>query len=377
MKKRIIFTLLLVLLWFFWATLFYKALTLMLIALTWQSKFRERLPERIRPWGLKVMWLCLAVVLWVSMPRYRINCGDRVRMVYLNEKGEAVHAPLSYYFLNTLFPEEEVANIGTKCLTLSRPLLKLAGIGVGGSLFDEVKEAKEVGKLGALLEPYDNLGLNNPLSGIYPQFFDDSADADRPVYICDPADNETVAWSKDNGYKYPLVVFCHGYLGNWQLYQGVWKDLNDCIILSIGTRDLSGIFTPNDLKDVFTFYIPALKRMGYNIDEHQLHLVGLSNGGSAIVSAMNSQFARKFKSLTSVSANLVNVRRVPCQVNLIGGGKDAEANLLPAQCNQLKALGVDAAIYFKEADGHFILMNEREEIIRFLRERIQLKCVKQ
>ena len=197
----------------------------------------------------------------------------------------------------------------------------------------------------------------------------------RAVYICEPKGDENVEWSKDNGFKYPLVVFCHGYLGNWQLFQGIWKDLDNCIVLSIGTRNLSGIFTPSNLKEIFDFYIPALERMGYNIDREQLHLMGLSNGGSAIVSAMHSSYAKKFRSITTVSCNLEGLKRVPCQVNFIGGGKDKSSCRMPEQCRQLKAMGVDAGIFFKDDENHFIMVNKREEIIEFLKDRMQLKCV--
>lgn len=47
----------------------------------------------------------------------------------------------------------------------------------------------------------------------------------------------------DSSKSYPLVVFCHGFLGNWQLYSGIWRDLDNCIVLSIGTDNLSGIFS--------------------------------------------------------------------------------------------------------------------------------------
>ena len=71
--------------WAFFTTLFYKTLIVMLIALVWQGKLRGKLPERVKPWGIKAMWTCLAITLWVAMPRYRINSSDRVRMVYLDE----------------------------------------------------------------------------------------------------------------------------------------------------------------------------------------------------------------------------------------------------------------------------------------------------
>ena len=377
MKKRIFFTVLLLLAWIFFATLFYKTLIVMLLAMVWQGKIREKLPERIKPYGIKAIWACLVLTLFVAMPRYRINCGDRVRLVYLDENGEPKHSPISCYIVNTLIPEEEVVNLGIKNLQLVRPLLSGMGMHIGGTLVQQANHDIENGNIGNFFKPYNHLGLENPLSGVYPQFFNQMLGSnDKAVYICNPKGDDNVEWSKDNGFKYPLVVFCHGYLGNWQLYQGIWKDLDNCIVLSIGTRNLSGIFTSGDIKEIFDFYIPALERMGYNIDMEQLHLMGLSNGGSAIVSAMHSSYAKKFKSITTVSCNLEGLKRVPCQVNFIGGGKDNSSCRMPGQCRQLKSMSVDAGIYFKDDENHFILVNKREEIVSFLRDRMQLKCVR-
>lgn len=311
------------------------------------------------------------------MPRYRIHCGDRVRTVYLDKEGNEEHAPLSHYLLDTFIPEEEVVNFGIMSIRLNASPLSLIGMGSNNSLVKQAKEDIANGRINNFFRPYDNLGLDNPISVVYPQCFNEVFGGNsRAVYICDPTDNETVDWSKDNGYKYPLVVFCHGYLGNWQLYQGIWKDLNDCIVLSIGSRDLSGIFSPSDLNEIFDYYIPALERMGYHIDMDQLHLMGLSNGGTAIISAMQSPTAKRFKSITTISCDLNGLKRVPCQVNLIGGGKDSSSRLMPSQYSKLKAMGVDAGLYFKEEDNHFILVNQTTEIIDFLKERMQLQCVK-
>ena len=349
----------------------------MLIALVWQGRIREKRPVCIKPYGIKAMWVCLALVLWMAMPRCRIECGDRVRMVYLNDKGNEEHTPLLDYIINTLVPEEEVVNFGLRNIQLVRPILSICGMHLNGLLINQASEEMDNGKISNFFKPYDNLGQDNPLSGVYPQFFNQLLGGnERAVYICEPKGDDILEWSKDNGFKYPLVVFCHGYLGNGKLYQGIWKDLDNCIVLSIGTQNLSGIFEQGDITDILNFYIPALERMGYNIDKEQLHLIGLSNGGSAIESAMHSSYANKFKSLTTISCNLEGLKRVKCQVNFIGGGKDNFSNRMPSQYRQLKAMGVDASIYFKEDENHFILVNKREEIIRFLKDRILSKTTK-
>lgn len=58
MKKRILLSIVLFLACLLFATLFYKTIMVMLLALVWQGWIRERLPERIKPWGIKAMWAC-------------------------------------------------------------------------------------------------------------------------------------------------------------------------------------------------------------------------------------------------------------------------------------------------------------------------------
>lgn len=306
------------------------------------------------------------------MPRYRIDSGDRVRLVYLDDEGNAKHPPLLQYLINVLIPEEEVMNFGIHNL----PLARYAGI--GSSLVRQANEDILTGKIHNFYSPYDNLGWENPMSGVYVQAFNDFlGENGKAVYICNPKGDENVKWSKNNGFKYPLVVFCHGFLGNWQLYQGVWNDLNNCIVLSIGTRGMNGIFGQSDINEIFSFYIPGLERMGYHIGRRQIHLIGLSNGGTAIVAAMHSPHAKDFKSLTSVSCNLGGLRWVPCQVNLIGGGKDNSSRLMPSQAARLSKMGVDVGLFFKPEENHFIMVNKRNEMIEFLKNRMNLKCVRE
>ena len=255
MKKRIILTILLVLAFLYFATLFYKTIIVMLLVTVWKNKIRENLPERVKPWGMKAIWICLALTLWVAMPRYRIHSDDRVRFVYLDEQGNARHAPLLHYAANTLLPEEEIVNFGITNLRLVRPVLQIFKMNLGTTFINQAIDESKEGKLTNFFKPYRRLGLENPMSGVYPQFFNQCLGGDsRAVYICDPKGGKAAN-------EYPLVVFCHGYLGNWQLYQGIWKDLEDCIVLSIGTNDLRGIFSLSDIKSIFDFYIPALERM--------------------------------------------------------------------------------------------------------------------
>ena len=105
--------------------------------------------------------------------------------------------------------------------------------------------------------------------------------------------------------------------------------------------------------------------------------MGLSNGGSAIVAAMHSSHAKDFKSLTSISCNLGGLRKVPCRINLIGGGQDHSSRLMPSQASRLSKMGVHGGLFFDPEENHYILVNRRNEIIEFLKQEMNLTCVRE
>ena len=361
-KKMIFLTVILAVAVLFMRTLFYKTVFLLLLFLLWRKILIKKIPERYHRWTIRGIWIILALTLFVTLPRWRIHTNDRVQLVYFNANGDNKHAPIGHWLLNAVLPEAEIMNFGITGVRISA----LFGIHSDNVFVRQAQEDARAWKLGNFFKPYRHLGLNNPISGVYPQLFNEIFGTNHDAaYICRPKcyDSET---------SYPLVVFCHGYLGNWQLYQGVLKDLDKAVVISIGTRDLKGIFSSKDIDKVFKFYIPALERMGYRIDHKQIHMVGLSNGGSAISVAMRSGQCSKFKSLTSISCNLNAVCKIPCQINLIGGGKDGSSNRMPQQYRQLKNIGVDAALLFEKEENHFFFAYKREEITDFLKSRMEI-----
>lgn len=228
MKTKIFFSIPLILVWLFFATLFYKTIVLMILFAIWKSYIVAHMPMPVHKYSAKIIWAGLIICLWVGMPRYRIHNNDRVKLVYLDNEGNAKHPPLTHYVLNTLLPEAEIVNFTTKGLKFIKPIAQYMGIGNG--MMNQAQDDFDKGRRKNFLEPYHNLGLDNPISGVYPQLFNATLGTDsRTVYIIEPK-------HYDEEKSYPLVVFCHGYLGNWQLYQGIWKSLNNCLVLSIGTR---------------------------------------------------------------------------------------------------------------------------------------------
>lgn len=376
MKKKIALTVLLLLLWWMFSTLFYETVCVMLIVAVWRNELRDKLPEKCRTWGMRAVWIVLALVLWTGMPRYRINSGDRTRLIFVDEKDGkyvAKHPPIGQYILNTLLPEEEVCHAAFNFTGVAgvdgwHLMKKVTRHGLSEGLIHQAQSDYKAGKTGNFFSPYDNLGLDNPMAAVYAQTLNELfGDDEMPAYVCSPKDY-------DEGRAYPLVVYCHGLLGNWQLYQGIWKDLDDCVVLSIGTRDLSGIFKADDLNKVFSHYMPLLNDLGYKIDKSQVHLIGASNGGSAIGTVLRTPgLAKKFKSITTVACGQRNLRRVPCQVNFIGGGKDGLSCGMQSQCKKLKAMGVDSDIFWDADENHYLLVNRRADMIEFLKRRMELR----
>ena len=144
-------------------------------------------------------------------------------------------------------------------------------------------------------------------------------------------------------------------------------------MVSIATRDLSGIFGYDDINKIFKLYLPMLKEEGYNIDESRLHLMGLSNGGSASNVALRS-FDNRFQTITYISTSCDVIKRSNAKVLLIGGGKDASSSNLTDAVRQLQRCGTKTALLFDEEENHYILVHQKERIIEFLNVELELMC---
>ena len=114
-----------------------------------------------------------------------------------------------------------------------------------------------------------------------------------------------------------------------------------------------------------------LKKEGYSIDESRLHLIGLSNGGSASNIALRS-FDKKFKTITYISTSCDVVKKTQSKVLLIGGGKDNSSNNLPTSAKRLRRCGTRAVLLFDEKEKHYMLIHQKERIIDFLNHELDL-----
>lgn len=293
---------------------------------------------------LKKRYVRLSIFLagvFMTTPRY--NTGT-TRLLYESD-GKLFAPSVLDYTLDCLIPEEELIHAGTTAFCCGSWLFKDTDNWIYRTAYNDRN------KLSNFTKPYSDLS-NNVMSGVWGQLH-----GTRTAYLQMPKASKSGR----------LVVFCHGYAGNWKLYQGILAHLDDCIVLSIGTPNTNGIFHKEDIEKIFTVYMPYLKSKGCDIRE--IHIVGLSNGVSAINTAI-AHYSTEFDSYTTISANLSGVTRTRGSINFIGGSNDPSANQLRKQHQQCQRLGIRSTLYYSASD-HFLLINEEEEAIKTLNRIIQ------
>ena len=308
----------------------------------------------------------LLVGVFISIPNYTQR--GRTQLVYVDNKGQKTSTPLSLYVVNALFPEEEVMNICLKATAILPPS-ELSPIfkNLGSRFIRDAQNDFWNGKAIAFYTPYNQLSWqgSNPGSFVIAQAYNEFIGGNyKGIYITKPKHHST---SKN----YPVVFFAHGYLGSWEFYQGFFSSLEDCFIVSIATRDLSGIFVYEDINKIFKHYLPLLKKEGYNIDKSQLHLIGLSNGGTAANVALRS-FDNQFQTITYISTSCDVIKQSHAKVLLIGGGKDVSSSNLLGASRKLQRHGTKTAILFDEDENHYFMVHQKERMIDFLNRELEL-----
>ena len=150
MKTKIIKTILIILLFLFFASWFYRIIMLMLLACVWREEIK-----RYRTWGYKAVIGCLLVALFCVLPRYRYNTNDRVRLIYQDEKGSPQLPPLTHYLFNVVFPEEELCNLGIWCARIAPKLLPLSD-----NLLGDFRQDDRIGNIQKFYRPFGRLKYN-------------------------------------------------------------------------------------------------------------------------------------------------------------------------------------------------------------------------
>ena len=356
MKSKIIKSALLALLFLFFVSWFYKIAILMLFAYLWRKEIKS-----VKPWGYRVVMGTLLIIMFCVLPRYRYNTSDRVQLIYQNEKGKPEYPPLTHYLVNVFLPEEELCNWGIWSMRLIPKVVPLYNW-----IVEEFTYDIEKGNIANFYHPYEKLNRGGlfMMSGTTSQVFNMMGLGNtQSVYLIKPK-------KFDKKKKYPVVFFMHGFLGNWKLYNGLLEGLDDCFVLSVGTKTWSGIYTKNDVNALFTRQILFLENLGYKVDKDSLHIVGLSNGGSA-ANVAYCHFPKRFKTISFVSTGIHQTYPISSRVLFIGGGKDHSSGSLPKAWHILKRNGADTDLFWKDDETHFIFVNRTDEIVNFLNRNIR------
>lgn len=364
-KKTLSFLLLFMAVMVF-ATWQYRLLCVLLFVVLNKEWIKSRPLMSSHEHSYKMLVVSLLICIFIAIPNYFQR--GRTQLVYLDEAGNRKAVPMNIYLLNVLFPEEELMNAGMKTTAILPPAeLSPLFKNVGSRIIRDAQHDFWNGKALTFYWPYNQLSLqgSNPgtftIAQLHNKIFGTQYDG---VYITKPL-------HYDKNKTYPVCFFAHGYLGSWELYQGLLSDLENCFVVSIGTRDLSGAFGYEDVNKIFKLYLPLLKEEGYNIDESRLHLMGLSNGGTASNVALRS-FDNRFQTITFISTSCNVKKRSHAKVLLIGGGKDASCSNLMGTSRQLQRCGTKTAILFDEEDNHYMMAHQQQRIIDFLNEELEL-----
>ena len=157
-----------------------------------------------------------------------------------------------------------------------------------------------------------------------------------------------------------VIVFCHGYAGNWLLYPALFAKYTNAIVIAVETPSFSGYFTKKTMNDIMNKILPhAYDQAG--ISYKKAHLVGLSNGGSAINTSIVN-FPNKFKSFTILSASLKNTPRTNKKVHVIYGSNDRSGgiykNIPKSKYVRHRIEGEDHGLLVAHPDIIFELINK-------------------
>ena len=335
--------------------------SVIMLLLSW----KDYIFNNINPNFEWVYWLILGIFcfgLILSFPRYLPTKKDRIKHYYLNKNNKIRRPPLHHWFLNTILPEEELCNIGIKFSKIVAPMM-----GIGKDLRENLKFAKENCSLNNMLKPYWKLERNfeNPMSAAYVQGLNQLLkENNKSFYLIIPKN-----CNKDN--TYPLVVFCHGFLGNWKLYTGVLSGLENCIAISIGTHDLSGIFLEDEVKEIHNFYIPLLQRMRYKIRLDDVTIMGLSNGRSAI-SETYKRYFHLFKNIVYISTWVKESIPISSKILIVGGDKDPSAVSMINGYETIRQSNDKAKMLMIKDATHFAIATHYKEITEFLNKELGL-----
>jgi hypothetical protein len=308
--------------------------------------FQKKVNRNIRIISALTSTLCLFFLV-LFHPSRKIS-ESSPESIFLSENGSRVVEPLPSYLLNFV-TEGDVVSI----LTFYSSVFPLPA---GGVILEEWLEMDS--RNNVFLKEYDE-SLGKPCASQVTPFQllqDVGLYNDIDHFYC------FIPKHLPNVKPMRVVVFLHGYMGNFQFYQNYFKSLENTVVIAPSTKDLNGRWKEKDISRIINIYLPLInEQVVLNLSD--VHVVRLSNGGSGVNVAL-SKFSNNFKSFTFISAYpeaYVNKR-----VNVICGKKDSFWEQNENYVKQHSA----ANVLFFENERHFAFLNKKSEIIDWLKKQL-------
>lgn len=341
----------------FFETFFYKIVVVLVSVI----KHRAWIGQKTNRWVPRAAITLCAIGLWVTSPRIGYDNHDRIRMIYQDPEGRPTSMPIGHWIANTLVPEAEVANIALPLLRATGKIATQFGSRSTHLASSLINQLAREGSTWQLMHPYRNLqysGLHLG-SGFASQAFNTMGlGSTKSVYVISPKDY-------DPQKTYPVVVHMHGFLGNFQYYQGLLLGLDDYIVLSVATHDIRGEWTQRDLKDVTTKQLAFLERLGYKIDRKRVHAIGVSNGAYYGSTEAVTHFGDKFRSVSFVVGSNHSGAHHRGEMHIYGHGDAA----CPSHLAKYKEIKTTDSYFYGPRYGHFIIAYYPQEIREWLTKR--------
>lgn len=373
---------LLILAIFIFSTWQYRLLCVLGILLMWRTSMNTKLYKCI-------IAVCVLAI-WLVMPNYIQRGRDRTYYVnneyngtpflisalnyfapiYTQNHSEDLYerVPMPIYLWNVFFPEEEIVNLGIKMISVF-PTLESGFFGhrLDKELVQAVKDDFWSWKIKDLYRPFRSIG-NNPGSFTVAQVWNEITGENHEVVTISAPEHIV----RDR--SYPVVIVAHGYLGCGDLYRGVMSKLSDCFVIHIGSRDLNGIYSREDIMNCLKLYLSEIGGLRYNFcsyDYKKIHFIGIGNGATGSDIALQ-YFSDKFASISYISAPCHFDGVTNSKVLMIGGGNDLFSKNLPSASEMLKKNGVDVSLLWDETENHLMFIHKTDQVIDFLKKELDL-----
>lgn len=275
--------------------------------------------------------------------------------------------PNFIYFLDVLFPEEEIMNFGLKATAvLPTKYISLFGHKLDEDLIKAIRKDFWSPVFPKFYSPYRRWGNNSSVSTV--QAWNEIT-GDNISAFC-------VTFPKDfkKGMVYPIVIVAHGYLGLEGFYQGLMDKLENCFVFHVGSRDLNGKYSLADINKIYIFceqFIDLKQNSSEPFRNLPRHFIGIGNGGTAADIVLDN-FSDEFSSVSYISSPCHFNGNTDTKVLLIGGGMDADSYSLTHTFEKLKEKGTPTSLFWDKSENHLLVLHKTGDIISFLKRELSL-----